>query len=237
MIKIVVCSFLFILNVYAQTIYATFDVVALKSANVAFTSGGIVDKLYVEIGEQVKKDDTLATLQNDDIEALLNIHTTTLQYAKKDYDRQVQIKKIIDKQKFDSYEQVYKSAQAQVKYQKALLDKTILKAPFDAVVISKELEIGDVVSGQMIKTVFQLQSIHERKLILQFDQKYHNDVNVGDIFTYKIDGDTKEYQGIISKIYPFADIKTRKVKAEVITNDIMVGLFGDGYITAKSKVE
>jgi multidrug resistance efflux pump len=68
---------------------------------------------------------------------------------------------------------------------------------------------------------------------LEFDEKYHNNVQVGDIFIYKIDGDTKEYKGKISKIYPDTNIKNRKIKAEVNTKNMMVGLFGDGYIKSK----
>ena len=64
-------------------------------------------------------------------------------------------------------------------------------------------------------------------------QKYHSVVKVGDTFNYKLDGDEKEYRGIISKIYPYADTKTRKIGAEVLTNSMLVGLFGDGYITSK----
>ena len=220
-------------NLFAQSIYATFDVSAKQSAHVAFSSSGIIDEVFVDVGSVVSKKDILATLDNKDSQALLNIHQTTLKYAKKDYDRQVKIKNIIDRAKFDKYENVYESAKAQVTYQKAILDKTILRAPFDAVVISKEVESGDVVSGQQSKTAFQIQSINERKLVLQFDQKYHNNVKVGDSYSYKIDGDKKEYTGKIVKIYPYADIKTRKIKAEVITQNIIVGLFGDGYITTQ----
>ena len=231
--KLVYGLLILVSSLSADSIYATFDVHAQKSANVAFSSGGIIDEIYVDIGSVVKQGDILAKIQNEDLSSLLKVHQTTLKFAKKDYDRQVKIKTILDEAKFDSYENKYQSAKAQVAYQKALLDKTILKAPFDGVIISKEIESGDVVSGQMIKTAFKIQSESKRKLVLQFDQKYTKSVKVGDTFIYKLDGSDKEYQGKISKIYPYADAATRKVKAEVKTEDILVGLFGDGYITTE----
>jgi multidrug resistance efflux pump len=164
---------------------------------------------------------------------MLYIYQTTLKYAKKDYERQSQVQDLIDEAKFDNYEMVYESAKAQVEYQQSLLDKTILKAPFDGVIISKEIESGDVVSGQVIKTAFQIQSKVSRKLILEFDQKYHSTVNVGDVFKYKLDGNDTVYTQKISKVYPYSDTSTRKIKAEVITKNLMVGLFGDGYIQVK----
>ena len=100
-------------------------------------------------------------------------------------------------------------------------------------IISKEIESGDVVSGQVIKTAFTIQSSVARKLILEFDQKYHSQVKVGDIFKYKLDGDDTIHSQKISKVYPYSNTSTRKIKAEVITKDLMVGLFGDGYIQVK----
>lgn len=229
--KLLLSLWLIATTISANEIYATFDVKALRSANVAFSTSGIVDKTYVDVGSVIKKGDSLAILKNEDVKAMLNIYKTNLKFAKKDYDRQIKIKNIIDQAKFDKYANAYESANARVKYQKALLKKTILKSPFDALIISKEIESGDVVSGQVVKTAFKVQSIKKRKLILQFDQKYHNIVKVGDIYKYKLDGDNNQYQGVISKVYPFSNPKTRKIKAEVITKNILVGLFGDGYIT------
>ena len=217
----------------ANSIYATFDVVADKKASIAFSSSGIIDTVFVDIGSIVQKGDTLAILDNRDTKALLNVYQTTLKYAKKDFQRQEKIRNIIDQAKFDSYANIYESAKAQVNYQKTLLDKTILKAPFEGVIISKEIESGDVVSGQVIKTAFKIQSTHKRKLLVHFDQKYNGIVKVGDIFTYTLDGDETKHKGKLSKIYPFADTKTRKIEAEVLTKDLLVGLFGDGTISSK----
>ena len=106
-------------------------------------------------------------------------------------------------------------------------------APFDGVITAKKVEVGDVVSGQMITEVFDIQSLKERKLILKFDQKYHKKVKVGDRFTYKVDGDETTYNGTIRKIYPTIDSRSRKMLAEVKAEHFPVGLFGDGYITSK----
>jgi RND family efflux transporter MFP subunit len=231
--KILLSFILLTSSLVAKNIYATFDVIAKQNAHVAFSSSGIVKKIKVDVGSIVNKGDVLASLNNNDLQASLNIANTTLKYASKDLARQEKVKNIIDEAKYDSFKQKYESARAQVIYQEALLDKTILKAPFDGVIISKEIEVGDVVSGQMIKTAFQIQSTSERKLILQFDQKYGGIVKVGDTFTYKLDGSDTSYQGKITKVYPYADADTRKVKAEVETKDILVGLFGDGYIEVK----
>ena len=220
---------------HAENIYATFNVKAEKSANLAFIASGIVKSVNVDIDSVVKKGEVLATLGNDDIKAMLESSQTTLKYAKRSLNRQEKIKRLIDQGKFDKVVSAYEKAKNAVAYQQALYAKTFLKSPFDGVIYYKDIEVGDAVSGLMLKTVFKIQSAHARKLILEFDQKYHNVVKEGETFEYKIDGDDKTYRGIISKVYPYADFNNRKIKAEVLTKDFTVGLFGDGYILSNEK--
>jgi RND family efflux transporter MFP subunit len=221
------------LHLNAEEIYATFDIEAQKSASLAFSSSGIIEKMNVEIGSTVKKDELLAELLNDDIKAMVEVSTVALKYAKSDYERQKKVQQHINESLFDSFAYKYDNAKVQLRYQETLLDKTYLRAPFDGIITAKRVEIGDVVSGQMITEVFDIQSLKERKLILKFDQKYHQKVKVGDTFKYKVDGDNNTYAGTISKIYPTIDSKSRKMFAEVKAQGFPVGLFGDGYITTK----
>ncbi len=223
------------LSVYANDIYATFTVHSERSANLAFSASGIVDKISVDIGSIVKRGTTLAKLQNVDLKAALAITQTKLKYAKKNYNRRIKVKSIIDPAELDKYAAIYATTKAQVSYQKAILDKTILKAPFEGVIFDKAIEVGDAVSGAMIRTAFKIQSLHKRKLVLEYDQKYWADVKKGDKFTYKVDGSDKVYEGEITKIYPAIDTQRRKIKAEVKAKDLKVGLFGDGTIITDTK--
>jgi RND family efflux transporter MFP subunit len=219
----------------AENIYATFDVAAQKSANLAFTASGIVQKVDVDIGSVVKENQILALLDNADIKAMLQKTKIALKFASRELKRQEKIKNLIDASKYDKVLSKYENAKASVAYQQALYEKTILKAPFEGIIYDKALEVGDAVSGMMLKTVFKIQSLHERKLILEFDQKYHNIVKIGQTFKYKVDGDSKTYRGVISKIYPYANFDNRKIKAEVQAKDFTVGLFGDGMILVDGK--
>lgn len=222
-------------SMQAEDVYATFNVQADKSANLAFTSSGIVSHISVDVASVVKKDDVLAQLQNSDLKAALNIANTSLKYEKKEYDRQLKVKHLLDESRLDSYAFKYENAKAKMEYQQALFDKTILRAPFDGVIYEKSVEVGDAVSGAMIRTILKIQSLEKRKLILSFDQKYWKNIKVGQSFKYGVDGDSKTYMGKISKVYPYADSGNRKIKAEVKAKDFTPGLFGDGYILIEEK--
>ena len=233
--KIILTLLILVSLANAENVYATFDVAAQKSANLAFTASGIVQKVNVDIGSVVKKDQTLASLDNADIKAMLEKTQIVLKFASRELERQKKIKNLIDASKYDKVLSNYENAKASVAYQQALYEKTILKAPFEGIIYDKSIEVGDAVSGMMLKTVFKIQSLHERKLVLEFDQKYHDVVKVGQTFEYKVDGDEKIYRGVISKVYPYANFGNRKIKAEVKAKDFTVGLFGDGMILVDGK--
>ncbi len=247
--KIILGLMALAVSLYAQEIYATFNIEAEKSASLAFYSSGIVKKVYVDVSSSVKKGEKLVELQNDDLKASLSIAKASLKsaelslkFAKKDYERQVLIKDLIDEAKFDQYLFAYEGAKvataqakANLAYQQSLLDRTEILAPFDGVIFERSVEVGDVVSGMMLRVILKIQSPKKRKLILEFDQKYHARVKVGDSFKYSVDGDSKNYIGKISKIYPQVSTKNRKIKAEVDARDFMSGLFGDGYIVVPDK--
>jgi len=217
-------------NAAAAEVYATFTVDAKKSANLAFIMTGIVKEVNVEIGSVVKKDEVLAELKNKDIKAMLAVAETAFKYARKDLKRQEKVKKLIDEGKFDVVANRYESARDTLTYRQAQYEKSILTAPFDGVIYDKSVEVGDAVSGAALRTILKIQSISERKIILSFDQKYHGQVKVGQLFKYKVDGDETLYEGKIAKVYPYANNANRKIRAEVKAKNFMVGLFGEGYI-------
>jgi RND family efflux transporter MFP subunit len=222
---------LFIVNLLkAEDVYATFDVRAEYEATIAFSSSGIIEKIHVKEGNAIKQNEIIATLENSDAKAMVEQAKVKLKYAKKDLDRQYQVKKYLDQARIDNYEKLYESAKAEFDYQNALYEKTILRAPFDGTITSKLVEIGDVVSGQMITKAFEIASLDDIKLVLTFDSRHYDEVKIGSIFKYKIDGSEQEYIGTIEHIYPAVDSATNKITAEVKVEGFPIGLFGAGYI-------
>lgn len=219
-----------VVSLNGAEIYTTFNVEAEQKARLAFDASGITKSVNYDVSDSVQKGKILASLKNADIKASLEMAKTTLKFAKKDYERQLQVRNLIDAGEFDKYAFKYENAKNQLAYAQAKYNKTFLRAPFDGVIYEKDIDVGDTVSGMMLKTVFKMQSKTKRKLILSFDQKYHKAVKVGQKFRYKVDGDDKEYIGTISKVYPYANSGNRKIEAEVKANDFVVGLFGEGYI-------
>ena len=89
------------LTLNAAEVYATFTVEPEKKAMLAFDASGITQKVNYSIANSVKKGAILASLVNADSRASLESAKTALKFTKKDYDRQLKVKDLIDEGKFD----------------------------------------------------------------------------------------------------------------------------------------
>lgn len=223
---ILLCS-----SLIGEEVYAIFNAEAIKDANLKLATSGIVQDIFVDVDSEVKKGDLLLMLFNQDLES--QMHSIEQQYifAKRQYERYKRSGGAVDKNTLDRYHSEWKKLEADYTYQRAMLSKTQLLAPFDGIIASKDIEIGDGVSANST-TLFRMIS-KDVKLVLEFDFKYVSKVKVGDTFDFSIDGRDEKFSTTISKVYPTASTSTRKVKAEAIVKDVIPGTFGDGYIKVK----
>lgn len=237
---VLTCCVLIFAQAKQEKIYAIFNVQAVQDANLMLDSSGIIDRLLVDVGSEVKKGDVLLSLSNRDKEANVKIYEAQSQaiqqqyfFAKKQYQRYKMTKGAVDRNTLDKYyfdfknlENSFLQSQFNIDYQKEILNKTILKAPFDGIIASREVQLGDGV-GANNTVLFRLIS-KESKLVLEFDVKYSDVVKVGDEFVFSFD--KTNYRVKLNKIYPVANDKTRKIKAEADIEGIIPGTFGDGFI-------
>ncbi|AFI04357.1 membrane fusion protein of the hefABC efflux system HefB [Helicobacter cetorum MIT 00-7128] len=218
----------------SDEVYAIFNVRAMQDSKLTLDSSGIVNTIRVTEGSVVKKDEVLLLLYNQDKQAQSNSIEQQLSFAKKQYERYNKIGTAVDKNTLERYKSDYKRLESDYAFSLAMLDKTILRAPFDGVVASKSIQVGEGVNPN--NTVLLRLISHQKKLVLEFDSKYIGAVKVGDIFIYSIDGDSSKHEAKITKIYPAIDEATRKVSAEALApNNMAVGLFGDGFIQVKNR--
>lgn len=231
--------------VYGEEVYATFTSYGVKESTLKLNASGIIDLINVDVGSKVKKGDVLLKIQNNtQIENLTvqqaqsDASEQTYLFQKQQYERYEQSKNVIDKNTFEQIYFNYKTAEnnyhasiASLRLQKEMLNNTYLKAPFDGVIASKSVELGEGVT-QNATELFRLVS-SEIKLVLEFDSKYLGKVKVGDKYTFSVDNAKEKRTVSISKIYPSVDSNTRKIKAEAKVTNMVSGIFGDGYITTK----
>ncbi len=151
-------------------------VVAQRKAAVASKITGRLEWLGVEEGSRVREGEVIARLENLDVVATRNqtqadlartrtevaqaeaeLHEATLNYRRL---KQLLAEAVISQSEFDPAEARYRKAEAAVMAAKAAVrsaeaalqgaevsvDYTLIRAPFDAVVLTKDADIGDIVT-------------------------------------------------------------------------------------------
>jgi RND family efflux transporter MFP subunit len=151
-------------------------IVAQRKAAVASKVTGRLVALMVEEGSKIKQGDVIARMENIDVSAVrdqtaanLNTARATLEQvradrdnAQKEYERYKQLiaKDYVSRSDYDVVETRYRRAvegvkaseavvhagEAALKNAEAGLDYTLIRAPFDAVVLTKNADIGDIVT-------------------------------------------------------------------------------------------
>ena len=151
-------------------------VVAQRKAAVASKITGRLVSLMVEEGSRVKEGQVIARLENEDAiaardqaEANLKVALANLEVAKAELEevsrtfnrnRQLIVKGVISKAEYEVSETRYQRAQAAVAAAEAAvtassaalrganvaLEYSLIRAPFDAVVLTKNADIGDIIT-------------------------------------------------------------------------------------------
>jgi RND family efflux transporter MFP subunit len=217
---------------FAEEIYATFDVVSEKESQLGLSTSGIVSTLNVNVGDKITKGTLLLSLNNSQERNEYETAKKQAEHSYKTYERYAKISDVIDKEKMDNYIYDKDVTQLNAQNKEIILRKTELRAPYDLVVTKKNIDLGAIVLASQTN-LLDVISLDDVKLVLKFDEKYWQKVKIGQKFVYRVDGSDKTYEGEITKIYPKILNETRQMEAEVKAKDLMPGLFGNGSIKAE----
>ncbi|MCG6917366.1 MAG: efflux RND transporter periplasmic adaptor subunit [Deltaproteobacteria bacterium] len=226
-------------------------VVAQRKAAVASKITGRLVFLGVEEGSRVKKGEIIARLENDDVKAALeqakadvkvvhfNLEQTQaeLDDAILDYNRKKELveKEIIARSQFDVAEARYKKAKAAVAAQQAALraseaalkeaevslEYTIIRAPFDAVVLTKNADIGDIVTpigaaADAKSAVVTIADMDSLKVEVDVSESDIEEVKVGQPCEIQLDAlPNDRFPGVVHMIVPTADRSKASILVKV----------------------
>jgi len=230
----------------SEEIFADFEVYAKQSSKLAFESSGKVDKIFVDVSSHVKKGDTLAILDQSSLEIALKKAKNDLElaknaseFAKNTLNKFTQVRDVTSKQEFDEVKYKFdeailrvQSTQIAILNAQDRLKKAVLKAPFDGVIASKNVELGE--SASPLQPAFVLNS-NEVKILIAIDEKYANLVKIGDTFKFKLDAISEEKEVKIALIYPEIKRETRKFYAQAYDMSLKPGMFGQGRVLVSKR--
>ncbi|MBN1996080.1 efflux RND transporter periplasmic adaptor subunit, partial [candidate division KSB1 bacterium] len=138
-------------NVNRQSISIPIHASGILSAEsqmkLAFKTGGIVEKILVNEGETVRKDQILATLMLDEINARVNQAQSALEKAQRDYDRVTNLyaDSVVTLEQKQNMETALKVAQSNMQMASFNLKYSVIRAPSDGKILKRLVEPNEMV--------------------------------------------------------------------------------------------
>ncbi len=200
----------------AKTLDYAANLEADKQVFYAPAATGRIEKIYVEVGDRIKKGQLLVEMDKTNlIQAevqLKNLET--------EYNRAVQLNKTgsISKQAYDAAVTQYEVAKSNVAF---LKENTRMEAPFDGIVTGKyfedkELYTGGSFGGATKPSVIAIEKINPVKAYVNLSEQYYLTVKPGTKVQLKSNiYPDRVFEGTVSIVYPSIDPASRTFTVEV----------------------
>ncbi|MFI5153177.1 MAG: efflux RND transporter periplasmic adaptor subunit [Chitinophagales bacterium] len=174
--------------------------------------------LNVPEGKHVTAGTVIARVNDADLKAQINKSRVQLDLARKTEERYRQLLAVngINQSDYDAALNAVNGYMADIEYNQALLDKTVVKAPFDGVVGLRQVSLGAYVSpASMIATIQQLDKI---KIDFTLPEEYSRILKIGGLVEVAQDASdlSRRSKAVILAIEPQVIQSTRNLKVRAI---------------------
>jgi membrane fusion protein, multidrug efflux system len=218
----------------ARTIDYTGTIQAYEEVNMAPSTPGRVDNIYVEVGDRVQKGQKLFLMDRS------QYYASKIQLAnlEKDLARMDTLMKVgsIKAQTYDQTKAQYEVTKTNVDFMEA---NTLLEAPFAGIITGKYLEDGELYSGAPGMSgkaaVVTLMQINPVKIIVSISEQNYPLIKKG--MQARVTADVypdREFEGRIFRIHPTINPMSRTFNAEISipngTELLRPGMFARVYI-------
>lgn len=135
----------------AVTISASGTLNPVKSVQVGTQVSGMVQEIYVDFNDVVKKDQVIARIDPREWQARFEQAEANYILAKRNHDNNKRLieKNFISAAALDQTLSAYKSAKASLSMAKKALDDTVIRSPVDGVVVKRSVERGQTVAASL----------------------------------------------------------------------------------------
>jgi RND family efflux transporter MFP subunit len=199
-----------------RTIDFTASLIPFEEVHLAPSTPGRIEKINVEIGDRVSKDQVVALMDRTSLEQA-RINLMNLETNFKRLDTLKKLNSIADQQ-YDQVKSAFDIAKTSYQF---LLQNTQLKAPFSGVVSGKYFEDGEIYSGAPVPAVgkaaiISIVQINQLKALIGISASYYPIISKGikanvtsEIFP------EQTFTGEVFRIYPTIDNTTKTFTVEV----------------------
>lgn len=181
--------------------------------NITPQSASRINKILVEVGDHVKKDQKLATMDAINLEKLrLQIKNDSIEY-----ERTKELHKIgaVSQANFEAMTLAYEVSK---KTYSNLLENTILRSPISGIITARNYDEGDMYA--MAQPLFVVQNITPVKMLINISESNYSKIKKGmevDIVADAFPGET--FKGKVNLVYPTIDSRSHTFPVEIVVDN------------------
>jgi RND family efflux transporter MFP subunit len=201
----------------AYRLQLTGDVVPLQQANIFSKVNGNLERVYVNMGAYVRRDQLLALIDSTELQQQVQQTAATFYNARMTYQRTKQLldQNLLAKQDLDNAEALMKVAEANYESAKTRLGYARVTAPFSGYITKRYLDPGAVVTPNSA-TLFMLMDLDSVKVVINVLEKDIPLITIGKRAVVVVDAfPGKEYYGIVARHSQAIDLSTRTMEVEI----------------------
>jgi len=190
------------------------EVEAGRDANLSAPLGGFIEKVTVEVGDEVRKGQILALVDTASHGARQAQAKVELDTAKRELERQKKLGRATPKAQLDAAQSRYDAARAAMQSAAVSVDRSVIKAPFAGVLASVDAEKGETASpGMPLMRLIRLDPI---KVSVSLSDRDVTSVKVGMKARISLDARGNLLEGKVKLVKPAADMRTRTFVADIV---------------------
>ncbi|PWT73924.1 MAG: efflux transporter periplasmic adaptor subunit [Bacteroidetes bacterium] len=192
-------------------------VVANEYVDLHPEASGRLIYLNVPEGKFVKEGTVIARVNDADLKAQIEKSKVQLDLAEKTEGRYKQLLSVngINQSDYDAALNQVNGYKADIDYYQALLDKTIVKAPFDGTIGLRQVSLGAYVSPTTL--IASIQQLDKIKIDFTLPEEYSSVIKVGGTVDIAADMSSRQKQkAIVMAVEPQVIQTTRNIKVRAI---------------------
>lgn len=193
---------------------------AEQESNVVAKVRGIVNEILVEEGDLVKAGQTLAKLEDEQLEIEVKRARANYEKSLNDYKRSQELfdKNLISAENFDNVKFEYENQKAAFELTKLNLDNTTIKSPIGGVVSTRFIKKGNLINTN--DQLFHITNVSRLLAILHVPEHETAKIKSGQTTLLKIDA-FKEHiiNGRVERISPVVNPETGTFKVTISVTD------------------
>lgn len=193
---------------------------AWDSFTISSEFGGTIEYMPYEIGDFIKKGDTVVRINTATLRAQIKQAKTAQDIAKVNLDR---IKKLYDKNlttkaNLDNVTFQKNNADARMNILNVNLRKSVVKSPFNGFVLRKMKKKGELSGmGMPIVSLIELDKV---KFILPIPERDLYKVSKGNIIKVKLEANHQEFRGVVYRVAQESNPSSHTVNVEIEVKNV-----------------